>query len=393
MHWEPLYLEVTGWLAGWRLWGHPDVLTRPSAGTTTSPSTPRDAGPDPRLGAGSPAPVTIVVPARDEATMLPGLLEDLRAERAAGRRVIVVDDHSTDGTGALARTSGVAEVVDAPELPPGWTGKPWACHIGVAAAGPVPADHLFVFLDADVRLAPGAIDAAVAEVAVRGGLVSVQPFHTTRRAYEQLSLFNGIVGLMGTGAGRPERPPVGAFGPLLATTAGDYAAVGGHASVRHEVAEDVALAQRYRDADRSVHILLGDELVRFRMYPHGLRQLAEGWTKNMATGAEAIAWHRTLLVAVWIAAAGSAVLSLPFVPGNSGVVPLVGLTVYTAFAAQVWAIGRRIGTFGWITAALYAIPLVAFVTLFARSAWRLHVRRSVRWRDRTISLHGTGAAP
>ena len=85
-------------------------------------------------------------------------------------------------------------------------------------------------------------------------------------------------------------------------------------------------------------------------------------------------------------------MSLSFVPGNSGVDPLVGVALYLAFAAQLLAIGRATGTFGPLTVLAFPIPLVTFMALFFRSAWRLRVCRSVHWRGRTIDVGGTRPA-
>ena len=371
---DPILFAAIGWLVGWWLWGRPLDLSDPT--TTTAVDEP-------------PAPLpraTIIIPARDEARVLPLLLADLAADIAAGdRRIVVIDDHSTDETAAIARAFDGVTVLEAPELPAGWTGKSWACHSAVHAVD-LDDDDVIVFLDADVRVVPGAIDEAVRQ-ATGGGVVSVQPFHTTEHAYEQLSLYPGIIGFLGTGAGHHGQPPTGVYGPLLATTARDYRAVGGHASVRSAVAEDVALGLRYREAGLPVRIRLGAELVRFRMYPAGPRQLAEGWTKNMATGALAVPLHRSLGAFWWIAAAGSAAISLPFIPGNSGVAALTGVALYLAFVVQLAAIARRTGTFHLATLLTYPLFLVAFIGLFVRSLWRSQVRRSVRWRGRTIPLH------
>jgi 4,4'-diaponeurosporenoate glycosyltransferase len=141
-----------------------------------------------------------------------------------------------------------------------------------------------------------------------------------------------------------------------------------------------------------VAIRLGGDQVRFRMYPAGVAQLVEGWTKNMAIGAGAVPLHRSLAVFWWIAGAGSAAMSLGFVPGNDGVDPWVGVALYGGFVVQLLAIARQIGTFRAAGIALYPVALVAFIALFVRSTWRLRVRRSVRWRGRTIPLGGAGPA-
>ena len=149
-------------------------------------------------GTGSPS-IAVVIPARDEAANLPGLLASLATQTRAPTEVVVVDDHSTDGTAAVARACG-ATVTSAPPLPDGWSGKAWACWTGAAAT----TSPVLVFLDADVVLAPDALarveHAAASESATT--LVSVQPFHTPVRPDEQLER---AVQRRGVG-GRPPRP-------------------------------------------------------------------------------------------------------------------------------------------------------------------------------------------
>lgn len=368
---DPILFAAIGWAIGLLLWGRPRALAETAE--------PRHDGPLPRT--------TVVIPARDEAGTLPLLLADLAADPdgADRRRIVVVDDHSTDGTGELARSFPGVTVLDAPELPAGWTGKSWACHTATSSLD-LDDDDVLVFLDADVRLAPGAVAEAVRQVVRDGGVVSVQPFHAMERPYEQLSLFPGLVSFLGTGAGATHRPPTGVYGPLIATAAADYRAVGGHASVRDAITEDVALGIRYRDAGLPVAIRLGGDLVRFRMYPAGVRQLAEGWTKNMATGAATVPVHRSLGAFWWITAAGSAAMSLPLVPGNPSVSGLAGAAVYAAFVLQLAVLARRVGSFRWLTLLLYPVALVTFMALFFRSVWHSRIRRSVRWRGRSIPV-------
>ncbi|MGH9181520.1 MAG: glycosyltransferase family 2 protein, partial [Acidimicrobiales bacterium] len=253
-------IVVLGWLAGtWLLWSIPRVRAA-AYGTVEAVEA-----------------VSVVIPARDEAATLPGLLASLAGQHPAPAEILVVDDHSTDDGAEVARRAG-ATVVPAPPLPAGWTGKCWACWTGARAAG----GSVLVFLDADTELDPGGLAPIVAEQAGRGGLVSVQPFHRTRRPYEALSAFLNIVPWMGLAAATPtaaRRWSPGAFGPCLVTTRADYRAIGGHEAVRGEVVEDVALAARYRAAGLPVATLGGRGTISFRMYPGGVSQLVEGWTK------------------------------------------------------------------------------------------------------------------
>ena len=352
---------ASGWLLGWWAFGRVHFLGEAS---------------DRPSGRG----VSIVIPARNEALSLPNLLSDLTEHRPLNCRVIVVDDHSTDGTGALAASFDFVEVIESPPLPDGWTGKSWACHTGASAA----TGEVLVFLDADVRVTAGSIDRLLNEVAARGGLVSVQPWHRTERPYEQCSALFNTIAVMGAGAGA-RRGPSGAFGPVLATTLDDYRAAGGHESVRTEVVEDLALARRYRDTAQPVHVMLGGRSIRFRMYPAGIRQLAEGWTKNFASGASSTGPARLAAVFLWITALGSS--SITLVDAARGNVPLaVALAIYALFVVQLVVVFRLVGRFGVLTALCYPALFVVFCGIFVRSLWRTHVRRSVQWRDRQIAL-------
>lgn len=386
-----LVLSTLGWLAGWWLWGHPERLGAVPK-RRTGPDIAERARPDER----STRLTTVIVPARNEAHTIAGLLEDLRAQQPP-IDVVVVDDHSTDDTATIARRVADQDperirVESAAPLPPGWVGKNWACHQGasVALAGSGSDDDLLVFVDADVRLAPDALGRVAAEVRP-GRVLSVQPFHTTRRAYEQLSLFCGVVALGAIGAGRRRRPPHGMCGPLLAMTVSDHRRLGGHAAVRSELVEDLAIGRRLGGLGVRTRVLLGGPVVRYRMYPAGARQLVEGWTKNLATGAGSVPLWRTALCVLWVTALGDAAVDmLTGLLGGATTASAMSAAVYGAFVLQVAVLGSRTGTFGLATAALYPVPLAAFVALTVRSAWRRSVRRSVAWRGRTVPTGRAG---
>lgn len=380
---------VLGWLAGWAVMGRPRSVARLS--------------PD-RTGRRGLEGVSVVIPARDEERSIAALLSGLcdpGDPAAAPDRIVVVDDHSTDRTAQIAASFPAVEVISAPALPERWTGKSWACHIGAAhvrsatpvgdtigqrahvSAAQVRAPHVVAFLDADVRLDRASLGAVVAERDRAGGLVSVQPWHQTERAYEQLSCLFNVIAVMGTAIGS-QRGATGAFGPVMVTSLADYDGVGGHEAVRSEVVEDLALAQRYRDTGRPVEVLEGGSAIRFRMYPGGIRQLVDGWAKNFATGAGSTRRWRLAAIVGWVTALGTAAFALD--DGLRGELdPLLGIGLYLAFAAQLWWMFRQVGSFGPVTAVLFPIPLVGFIVVFLRSLWLTHVRHAVTWRGRSVS--------
>ncbi len=364
----PPVLMVMGaaWLVGWVLLWRVPHLPRRGAGDDATPETP----------------VTIIIPARNEASSLPNLLGDLAAQRPEGARVIVVDDNSEDGTGDLARTHDFVEVLEASALRDGWIGKTWACWTGAQAA----EDGILLFLDADVRVHGDALARALAAHARRGGLLTIWPYHRVVKPYEHLSALFNIVSFASAGAGSllPPRRPRAGFGPLMVTSKTDYERVGGHEAVKGTVIEDFALSARYSAAELPVTNLGGGDDVSFRMYPDGLRSLIEGWTKNFGMGAGAIGYLRLAAILFWLTFAAGA---LTWGGGvDSHVWPRV---FYGAFALQFFVMQRQMGTFSVLCALLYPLGIWLLALVFLRSLWHTHVRKSVTWRGRRVSTSGS----
>lgn len=351
---------AAGWLAGWLLAGRPHRLAP--------------------AGRGSGPTSSVIVPARDEARRLPGLLDAWSA--APTGELVVVDDGSTDATAVLAANAGARVLRVRP--PPGWTGKAWACQQGAGAA----TGEVLVFLDADTVPGPGAVE-ALAAAAADGALVSAHPRHRVVRAYERLSAGPALVSLLGAGTGAPPRQRwwrrAIAFGPAIAVRRDVYERIGGHAAVRGEVAEDLALARTADAAGVPVRSLLAGDLVRYRMYPEGPASLVEGWSKNLATGAGAIPPARLAAAVAWVTGALQAPVTLAgAVVAGGGLAP--ALAGYVAFVLQFALLSRRIGRFGAATSAAYPLVLAAFVGLFARSAALTLRRGTVAWRGRQVAV-------
>ena len=311
--------------------------------------------------------VAVVVPARNEAAALPHLLTALLAGARPGDEIVVVDDHSTDATSSVASTLG-ARVLGAPALPEGWLGKPHACWHGARHT----SAPILVFVDADVRPARDLLDRLAAAVAEHPGrVVSVQPWHAVERPTEQLNVLFNVSALMGVGAfslagdGHSTRA---AFGPVLALRRESYDAVGGHAGagVRDRHTEDIALARTIGGAA----LFTGRPDVAFRMYPGGLRELVDGWTRSIATGVRAAPWWGVAATIAWIWSLAGGWLAVPW--------------VYPLSVLQVWVLARRAGSFSPWVAVLYPLTVLVFVVVVVRSAWWVVRGRDVMWKDRRV---------
>lgn len=354
--WRDVLPFAVGWLCGWLLcWRRLEPQLPGGRFTYLPESLERPA-------------LAVVIPARNEAGSLPALLGSLAESLRPGDEVVVVDDASTDGTAAVASAHG-ARVVEAPPLPDGWTGKASACATGVVAT----TAPVLVFLDADVTLEAGTLDVLGAQAAAEPDhLVSVQPWHRMERPYEQLSVPFNLVSLAGTGLTAPwgARVPVRiAFGPVLATTRAAYEAAGGHAhpDVRGSIVDDIALARRY---DGRVRLWQHRTMATFRMYPDGVRQLVEGWTKNIATGAASVPWWAFVLTVGWLWSMVGA--------------PAAGWPCWVASAIQVYVLGRRVAQVRWWAAPFAPLLALFFLAILARSGRRRRRGRSVTWRGRAV---------
>lgn len=335
--------------------------------------TPAEAGPAGQL-------VSVVIPARDEEEDLPGLLQSLNEQRDVRLELIVADDGSVDRTSSVARSLG-ARVVTVPPRPPGWNGKTWACHTGAQAS----AGQLLVFLDADTRLERGGLASVLGQLNSRPGLISVEPEHRPRRVHEQLSALFNIVRLAAVGGG--SGPPAGAFGPCLAIRRADYDAHGGHAHprVRGQVLEHFVMGQLVAGAGGSVRSFRGRGVLWFRMYPHGLGQLVNGWAKALLDGAQGTPRMARMAINAWVTGAALSVAALAAALLAPGPWWIAGAAAYGFNAALTWLLLRQTGRFAWWVAPLFFVPLFAFFFIAAWAAVRAALGLEVRWRGRIIT--------
>lgn len=353
-----------------------------------------------RLGPDSPpAPadllVSVVIPARDEVDHIGACVAAALAQDHPALEVIVLDDGSTDGTGRVleqlaAAWPGRLRVLSGGSQPPppGWLGKPWACH----RAGQQAAGDWLLFIDADVRLHPHAVSAAVEQARREDlGLLSGLGHLETGSFWEKV-LQPAVGALIMAGndldrvndpARRSDRPL--ANGQFMLFRRQAWQALGGHQAVAGAVLDDVSMAIAAVSAGQRYQLMMMRELFSCRMYD-SLPALWQGWTKNLFTGLRR-SWLNLVVVSLWLLSwsvlpFALAPLSLAGLLGGEWLLWGLGLcTLILAVRAwldRAYGMDPRYGP----TQPLAALMLVA---LLWHSALRT-VRGTTAWKGRRLAL-------
>ncbi len=232
---------------------------------------------EPIAGSAPLRSVVGVIPARDEAVVIGRAVSSLLRQRYRGPfHLIVVDDHSSDGTAEAARAAAAAigradrlSVICAKPVPVGWTGKLWAVRHGIEAARPLNPDYLLL-TDADIVHAPDNLAGLVAR-AEHGGydLVSVMVKLHCRTAWERLLIPAFVFFFFKLYPPRhiadPGQRTAAAAGGCMLIRRETLDRIGGVDSIRREIIDDCALARRVKAVGK-VWLGAADDTVSIREY-------------------------------------------------------------------------------------------------------------------------------
>ena len=236
--------------------------------------------------------LTVVIPAFNEAHNIEACVASVLANQAPCRdwSVLVVDDESTDATVENALRAGSAashfRLIQAGPRPVNerWVGKNWACSKAVEQV----SSEWLLFIDADVRLKPDALQRALAQALdEQADLLSLAP-RLSCGCLAEWMVQPIMASLLGLGfpileTNDPASPVAFAAGPFMLFKASTYRQIGGHRALAGEVVEDLALARAIKAGGHRLRYLLGLDAVDLRMYSN-LAALWEGWTKNWFLG-------------------------------------------------------------------------------------------------------------
>jgi len=339
--------------------------------------------------------VVAVVPARNEAAMLPVTLPALLGQEYPGAlSVIVVDDRSSDGTAGIAAKLGAGRplrVIAGTPPPAGWTGKVWAMAQGLAAARPGPAGYV-LFTDADIAWEAGTLRRLVAAAeADDRDLVSQMALLRTVTGWERVVVpafvyfFAQLYPFRRVNA--PGSRTAAAAGGCMLVRRG--ALSGGLAPISGALIDDVAMGRMVKERRGRCWLGLSRQVVSVRPYP----RLASLWQMVARTAYTQLKYSPAVLAATL-----AGLLFLYALPPAGVIAGLAALLSSGTAAGWAWWAAAAAGLTGWALMSLSylpmlrlyrlsplrapALPLIAllYAAMTADSARRHYAGRGAEWR-------------
>lgn len=337
--------------------------------------------------------ISVLIPMRDEAAVIAETVKNLLAQDDPNFEVFILDDESTDGSAEIALQAAEGDprmrLIAGRPLPDGWLGKNWACaQLAEQALG-----ETLVFTDAEVRWAsphhptPGALRTlrrAIEHTAV--DVYTVWPTQITETWTERLVvplMAMAVLGYLPVSSvhNLPFASMSAANGQCLAFRRKAYERLGGHASVKGDIVEDISLARLAKRSGLRLRMADGAGLISCRMY-RDWPSVRDGFAKNILAGHGGVIplllsalFHWLVFVFPWVW------VCLGWLGGSSQRYPTWALTL-AATGLAVRALTAKI-TLQRVGDA-FLMPLsVALMTLIAGRALRWHWFGETQWKGRT----------
>jgi hypothetical protein len=336
--------------------------------------------------------LSVIMPARDEARDIGESLRSVLDQADVELEVIVVNDHSRDGTGsiadAIARSDPRVRVLHDPDLLPGWLGK---CNAMQHAAALASGDML-LFTDADIIHGPRCFMTGLAFMERRElDFLSLFPRMKFVSLWENIllpTLIGGLALFATPGIEDPESSDALAAGAFLMVRSRVFRALGGFERIKHEMLDDVGLARLVKRNGYRVGFCIAPELLSVRLYKDN-RHAFWGTTKNVLTGLNGRLWMAPAVMFVPVL-----VFWIPLYCGLTGAMEknfglvAAAAAIYALQLAMIWS-SRRL--FEFHPAKVLLFPLVAIPTFccMMRALYLYCLRGAVEWRGRTVRVRGT----
>lgn len=338
--------------------------------------------------------VVAVVPARDEAEVIARSIGSLVAQDYAGDfRIILVDDNSSDGTAEIARGTATESdrltILTGAPLAPGWTGKLWAVHQGLAEAARFAPNAAYVLLtDADIVHEPAGLRRLVAKAETeRRRLVSLMVKLRCEAGWEKLLIpafvffFQKLYPF--SWVNDPNRPTAAAAGGCMLVRRDTLSDIGGVERIRNRLIDDCALAREIK-ARGPIWLGLAERTLSLRPYDRlgeVWRMVARSAFEQLNRSVLALAGTLVGMVVLYVVPPVAAVYG---VAAGDGFAALFGVGAWGLMAA---AYAPTVRLYGLAPAYTLTLPLagVLYALMTLDSARRHWAGKGGGWKGRSYS--------
>ena len=343
--------------------------------------------------------ISVCIPARNEERNIRACVEAVLAQDYPNLEVIVLDDRSSDSTPSIlaeiASRDSCLHLISGSDLPKDWVGKP---HALFQAANQAHGEWL-CFLDADTITAPEALSSCYAKaLETQADMFTIMTFQVLDSFWEKvimpLVLTALSVGFTPRKVNDPNRKDAIANGQFILMKRSVYDAVGGYESVKDQIVEDKAIAEKVKWNGYRLIVADGMRLARTRMYT-SLPEMWEGWTKNIYLGLH----DQTSMLVLGVFGGFIALVAAFVLP----IWPLLGVLWYLQSGSWIagsviiksmllWVVliherakvARNLEIPPWYA---FTMPLGAgiFAAMMLASTWKVVSGQGVTWKGRVYS--------
>ena len=329
--------------------------------------------------------ISILIPARNEEKNIGTALKTILQETYSHFEVLVLDDHSEDKTSEIVKSYAEQDprikLLKGLPLPEGWAGKPFACHQLSEAAQ---SDYFF-FTDADVTFRPGILEYSLGQaIQSEADLVSGFPCLWSPSFWGRLIVPNVYFLFLGA-------TPVPLLNtvshPLFSYASGAYLffkkaayrKIGGHASAKGELTEDMALARKVKEAGLRLHFSDPSLFMDSKMYD-SFQEVWDGYSKNLfkalgsnygVLGVFLVGFFMLYLLPFYFLLGDSSSETYPIVLGQVGLILLYRL---------ILSIRYRLG---WESVVLHPLSIFFLLLIGLRSGLLSLTKKGYRWKGRS----------
>ena len=335
--------------------------------------------------------VSIIVPTLNEEINIEKCLSTIINLDYPNKEIIVVDGGSQDKTIELVKKFPVRVIVD-PNLPDGWVGKSYGCHVGYLAA----KGEILLFTDADTKHKSYSLKATVAHLkGTNSALFSLFPYQICEKWYEYLISYFYYLSYIAGGARKDINNPYIkdsyiASGQYMMFTREGYETIGGHLAVSGSLVEDVALSKLIKENELRLNFMDATDLVSTRMYPDRFADFFTAFRRMIWGGILTLPWWRVMFVVFWIIYFLLAPYFMidAFINQENWFVwdytigIIINSAAYFAYSIAIWLYWRKRGMGFWLYYIIYPIPMIINIVIIVTSLFYGFRGKKVSWKGR-----------